>query len=97
MKVSNYILIIIIIVLGVTLFIQNRVIYGDQKYQFIQGGDIAKAQMIDSLQRRCDSLQDELYPAEIQLNRYQIAHQILMERNPQAAEQYGNIISDETE
>jgi hypothetical protein len=34
---------------------------------------------------------------EIELNRYEIAYRIFTERNPKAAEQYGNIISDETE
>jgi hypothetical protein len=42
-------------------------------------------------------LYSELYPCEIELNRFQIAFRILEDRNPKAAEQYGNIISDETE
>jgi hypothetical protein len=44
-----------------------------------------------------DSLYAELYPCEIELNRFQIAFRILEDRNPKAAEQYGDIISDETE
>ncbi len=63
----------------------------------IQGGDILKAQVIDSLQKRCDSLDAELYPVQIELGRYQVAYEIFLERNPKAAKQYGTIISEETE
>jgi len=52
------------------------------------------------LQNKCDSLVkvcDELYYYENELNRYQIAYKIFLERNPKAASQYGTIISDETE
>lgn len=63
----------------------------------MQGGDIAKAQTIDSLQKRCDSLYNELFPVQIELGRYQVAYEIFMERNPKAAKQYGTIISEETE
>lgn len=59
---------------------------------------------IDSLKNRIkfiekekDSLFSELYPAEIELNRFHIAFRILEDRNPKAAEQLGNIISEETE
>jgi hypothetical protein len=52
---------------------------------------------LDSVQRACDSLQDELLYNEITNGRYERAYQILLRRNPRAAEQYGNIISDETE
>lgn len=64
---------------------------------FIQGGDIAKAQLIDSLQRKCDSLHWELFPTQVELGRYEMAFEILKERNPKAAEEYGTIISEETE
>lgn len=64
---------------------------------FIQGGDIGKAQTIDSLQNLVDSLYAENYPCQIELNRFQIAYQIFLERNPKAASQYGDIISNETE
>lgn len=64
---------------------------------FLPGGDIGKAQLIDSLQKRCDSLYWELFPVQNELGRYEIAYQIFMERNPKAAKQYGTIISEETE
>ena len=46
---------------------------------------------------RADSLDAELYPVSIELNRYQVAYEIFLRRDPQGAEMYGNIISDETE
>ena len=52
---------------------------------------------VDSLQKSNDSLYSENFPCQIELGRYQVAHQILMERNPKAASQYSDIISDETE
>jgi hypothetical protein len=44
-----------------------------------------------------DSLNAEIFPIQIELGRYENAYQILLERNPKAAQQYGTIISDETE
>jgi len=52
---------------------------------------------MDSVLNINDSLSDALLPMEIELGRYQVAYQILMERNPKAAIQYGTIISEETE
>lgn len=52
---------------------------------------------IDSLQVLNDSLNVELFPAEVELNRYRIAYDIFLERNPEAAKQYDEIISGETE
>ena len=51
----------------------------------------------DSLQRASDSLYNRLFPAEIELHRMQTAYEIFLERNYKAAEQYGDIISNETE
>jgi hypothetical protein len=64
---------------------------------YIPGGDITKANLVDSLQTRCDSLYWELFPVQVELGRYEVAYQIFMERNPKAAKQYGDIISNETE
>ena len=69
----------------------------EQKIEVFSGGDITKAQTIDSLQKRCDSLYWELFPVQVELGRYQVAYEIFMERNPKAAKQYGTIISEETE
>jgi len=67
------------------------------KFEFLQGGDISKARTIDSLENLVDSLHGETLPCRIELSRYERAYQIFMQRNPKAAEQYGTIISDETE
>ena len=69
----------------------------EKKIEVLGGGDIAKAQTIDSLQKVVDSLHAENFPCQIELGRYQVAYQIFMERNPKAAKQYGDIISQETE
>ena len=69
----------------------------EQKIEVLGGGDIAKAQTIDSLQNKIDSLETEMWPLKVELNRYEIAYEIFMERNPKAAQQYGTIISNETE
>jgi hypothetical protein len=50
-----------------------------------------------SVTKQKDSLYSELYPCQIETNRFHIAFRILEDRNPIAAEQFGNIISDETE
>jgi len=44
-----------------------------------------------------DSIYAENYPCQIELNRFRIAYEIFSERNPKAADQYGDIISNETE
>lgn len=52
---------------------------------------------LDSIQKVSDTLYNNLYPCEIQLNRYEVAHQIFLKRNPKAASQFSDIISEETE
>lgn len=69
----------------------------EQKIEVLGGGDIAKSQTIDSLENVVDSLHSENFPCQVELNRYQMAYEIFMERNPKAAKQYGDIISQETE
>lgn len=64
---------------------------------FVSGGDIAKAQFIDSIMRSNDSIRMEVFPLETQLGRYEVALSILRDRNPNAAKQYEEIISNETE
>lgn len=51
----------------------------------------------DSLLQANDSMYWKLFPIEVELNRYEVAYDIFMERNPKAASQYGDIISNETE
>jgi hypothetical protein len=51
----------------------------------------------DSLVYLSDSLSGELFPTQIELNRYQIAYKIFLKRDPQGAKIYGDIIANETE
>jgi hypothetical protein len=69
----------------------------EPKIEVYTGGDIQRGQLIDSLQNVIDSLHNENFPCQIELNRYQIAYELFMERNPKAAKEYGTIISEETE
>lgn len=69
-----------------------------EKYQsIVTKTDSTNNYKIDSLQRLVDSLDMENYPCQIELNRYQVAYEIFTRRNPKAASQYGDIISEETE
>lgn len=52
---------------------------------------------VKKLEFEKDSIYWELFPTQVELGRYQVAYEIFMERNPKAAEQYGTIISEETE
>ena len=80
-----------LIVAMVGLFIQ---VYSTSKSQTEVKVYEAKC---DSLQRASDSLYDRLFPTEIELHRMQTAYEIFANRNPKAASQYGDIISNETE
>lgn len=91
-------------VIGFLTLIYSFLMWGNQKQEIKRLKSISQQLNVDSLIHRCDSLQklsdslsSELFPIEIELNRYEIAYRIFLERNPKAAEQYGNIISDETE
>ena len=52
---------------------------------------------VDSLEVLSDSLKVELFPVEVELARYQVAYELFTQRNPKAASQFGDIISNETE
>jgi len=83
-------------------FLTSTVLYLKQREELIkcktdkyhiEGGDIEKAK----LEYERDSLQAELFVKSIELGRYEVAFNIFSERNPKGAEQYGDIISNETE
>lgn len=96
MSEKNYRITITILSLGLIYFclmFGNKTI--DYKKQELTILELNKK--VDSLQILSDSLNTELFPTEVELGRYQIAFQIFMERNPKAASQYGDIISEETE
>jgi hypothetical protein len=52
---------------------------------------------IKILENRVDSLLDANHYLQIELNRYQTGYLIFINRNPKAANQLGQIISDQTE
>ncbi len=62
----------------------------EQKMEVVVGGDIQKAQLIDSLQ-------SELFVAQTISARYEIALELLKEENPKAAEAYELILTTKTE
>ncbi len=83
----------------VTALIVSQLILFTQVYFTSESQKETQAYKVkcDSLQKVSDSLYAELYPCSIELNRHQVAYQLFLQRNPKAAEQYGNIISNETE
>ena len=60
------------------------------KIEVIQGGDIAKAQLIDSLH-------DELFNANNTIGRYELTLEHMKEVNPKAAKQFDDYMAHETE
>lgn len=66
-----------------------------KKYVFQKIDSLEKINL--SLQNINDSLYAEVFPCQVELTRYQYAYEIFLRRNRKAAEQYGTIISQETE
>lgn len=62
----------------------------ENKMEVVVGGDIEKAQTIDSLQ-------SELFVQQTIAMRYEIALEMLKEENPKAAEAYELILTTKTE
>lgn len=99
MKKEQYFWITLVIILVGTLYIleycyQNSIVMRSNK---AQESTVGAAKTIDSLQRVVDSLYNENYPCQIELGRYEVALDMLRERNPKAAEQFESILSRETE
>ncbi len=62
----------------------------EKKIEVVVGGDIEKAQLIDSLH-------DELFQAKVQNGRYELSLQHLYEVNPSAAKEFTTFMEHETE
>jgi hypothetical protein len=87
----NKILTFALIISLIGLFVQ---VYSTSKAQ----KEVEKCQnRIMYLKHESDSLYSELYPCQNEFDRYREAYHIFHKRNPQAAEQYADIISQETE
>ena len=62
----------------------------EQKIEVVVGGDIEKANTIDSLH-------DELFQAKVQNGRYELSLEHLYEVNPSAAKEFDDFMAHETE
>ena len=62
----------------------------EQKIEVLVGGDIQKANLIDSLH-------DELFQAKVQNGRYELSLEHLYEVNPSAAKEFDDFMAHETE
>ena len=62
----------------------------EQKIEVLVGGDIEKANMIDSLH-------DELFQSKVQNGRYELSLEHLYEVNPSAAKEFDDFMAHETE
>ena len=92
-KLMGIIVLLLLSIIWTTVMLSNSVVVIKDKD--IQINQLTK--QVDSLEILSDSLKVELFPVEVQLGRYQVAYELLMERNPKAASQFGDIISNETE
>ena len=62
----------------------------EQKIEVVVGGDIEKANLIDSLH-------DELFQSKVENGRYELSLQHLYEVNPKAAKAFDDYMAHETE
>ena len=62
----------------------------EKKIEVVVGGDIQKAQLIDSLQ-------SELFVAQTISGRYEVALELFKEKNKKAADEFELILSTQTE
>ena len=69
----------------------------EHKMEVFVGGDIQKAQTIDSLENVIDSIRAENMPLQIQLGRYDVALELLREEDKKAAEKFELILTTQTE
>lgn len=97
-SMSNKSLRIVIVIWSLLLiFVSLQLSKEKQSLQPLKNELAKTKKSLDSLKVVSDSLYYELFPIQVELGRYQIAYEIFMERNPKAASQYGDIISEETE
>jgi len=69
----------------------------EQKVEVLVGGDIQKAQTMDSLLNVIDSIRAENLPLQVQLGRYDVALELLREEDRKAAEKFELILTTQTE
>jgi Tfp pilus assembly protein PilN len=88
----NKVVIIVGIVLTMSVLLY-RVSTKDRKIKALNQQIVELEQKVKVI----DSLDAELFPLEIELNRYEMAFKIFAKRHPVYAEIYASIISNETE
>lgn len=92
-KLMTIIVVLLLSIIWITLIWSSSSLeVKDKEFQINQ-----LTKQVDSLEVLSDSLSVELFPAQVELTRYQVAYEIFLKRNPKAASQFGDIISDETE
>ncbi len=69
----------------------------EQKIEVVVGGDIQKAQTIDSLEHVIDSVRAENIPLQTQLGRYEVALELLKEEDKKAGDKFEKILTTQTE
>ena len=68
-----------------------------QKVEVVVGGDIQKANTIDSLSNLSDSLKNEVFVKGVELGRYEVALELLKEQDKKAADKFELILTTQTE
>ena len=88
-----------IAVLVVCYFQQKELskLRAEQKIEVVVGGDIQKAQTVDSLMNVIDSIRAENIPLQVENGRYYMALELLREEDKKAAELFQSILETQTE
>ena len=88
-----------IAVLVVCYFQQKELakLRAEQKIEVVVGGDIQKAQTMDSLMNVIDSIRAENLPLQVENGRYYMALELLREEDKKAAELFQSILETQTE
>jgi hypothetical protein len=87
---------VILFSLGI-LFAIAYFFFAKPKIEPLEGGNIQKAELVDSLMNEIDSLKHELYVTQTIVDRYEIAIAIYKEENPKAMEKLEYVLSTQTE
>ena len=88
-----------IAVLVVCYFQQKELskLRAEQKIEVVVGGDIQKAQTVDSLMNVIDSIRAENIPLQVENGRYYMALELLREEDKKAADLFQSILETQTE
>jgi hypothetical protein len=82
------------------IYFQNQQIDGlkkQLKLQPVVGGDIQKAQTIDSIEIQRDSLMDLLFEERVDAGRHEVTREEVLKKYPKIAKEYDEFYSHQTE